>query len=226
MNTAKPNTQSGSESSNAMPGSNSTSDHLYGLRKAFVPPEYALVFTHGDLGVVVFREVAKDGVVYMVGFSGKRARPDFNYRFRSIEQAQKHQDMWHTGLVHRAAAKSERKAAKAAATKHPHLLKVGDVLVASWGYEQTNIDYYQVTRLVGKQSVEIRELRRQAEATGFMRGECVPVKGAFIGEPMVKRVNEDGTVKVRSFGVWAHKDEPLTVGGVEVFGPDEFTSYA
>lgn len=84
-------------------------------------------------------------------------------------------------------------------------LTVGDILVASWGYEQTNYDYYQVTRLVGKQSVEIRELARQAAESGFMQGDCVPVKGAFKGELMVKRVNEHGRVKVHSWGLGLRK---------------------
>jgi hypothetical protein len=36
-----------------------------------------------------------------------------------------------------------------------HNVKVGDVFVASWGYEQTNLDFFLVTELVGTQSVRI-----------------------------------------------------------------------
>ena len=115
------------------------------------------------------------------------------------------------------------KAAKLAA---PHPLVVGDVLVASWGYDQTNYDYYQVTRLVGKRSVEIRELARAAAETGFLQGDCVPVKGKFKGEPMVKRVNENGSVKVMSWGVYARKKESFKVGDIEIFKPDNYTAYA
>lgn len=109
-----------------------------------------------------------------------------------------------------------------------HRLAVGDVLFSSWGYEQTNVDYHQVTRVVGHRSVEIRKIARQAvESAQAMTGECVPAKGKFIGEPMVKRVNDQGLVKVQSWGVWASKKEPvITAAGLEVFKPDHFTSYA
>lgn len=37
-------------------------------------------------------------------------------------------------------------------------VKVGDIFVSSWGYEQTNVDFYQVIALVGKHSVRVREV--------------------------------------------------------------------
>lgn len=39
-----------------------------------------------------------------------------------------------------------------------HGLKVGDLFVASWGWEQTNTNFFQVVELVGKASVRIREV--------------------------------------------------------------------
>ena len=37
-------------------------------------------------------------------------------------------------------------------------VKVGDLFVASWGYDQTNNDYFQVIALCGKSSVRVREV--------------------------------------------------------------------
>lgn len=34
-------------------------------------------------------------------------------------------------------------------------LEVNDILYSSWGYDQTNIDYYKVKKLVGKTMVEV-----------------------------------------------------------------------
>ena len=34
-------------------------------------------------------------------------------------------------------------------------IKEGDIFYSSWGYDQTNIDYYKVTKLIGKASVEL-----------------------------------------------------------------------
>lgn len=96
---------------------------------------------------------------------------------------------------------------------------MGDILRSMWGYEQTNIDYYEVTALIGKHTVEIREVSRQSEETQSMQGVCVPVPGAYIGEPMRKRADESGSVKINSFA-WARKVEAKTVAGVKLFSPD------
>lgn len=37
-------------------------------------------------------------------------------------------------------------------------VKVGDVFSASWGYDQTNVDFFQVVALVGKQSVRVKQV--------------------------------------------------------------------
>lgn len=38
-------------------------------------------------------------------------------------------------------------------------IKVGDIFVASWGYEQTNLNFFQVVKKVGKQSVRVQEVK-------------------------------------------------------------------
>lgn len=228
MNTAKSNTQSGSESSNPMVVLNSKmQEKINAFRVAFAGPKFTVIFTDTSVGAVVFRQVVDSGKVYMIGFSGKRTKPDFNFRFRSLERADIYMDMWHKKLINRAALKAECKAVKAKKmAQQQTALVVGDVLVASWGYEQTNYDYYQVTRLVGKRSVEIRQLCTLSEETGWLHGDCVPAKGQFKGEPMIKRVSENGSVKVMSWGVYASKKVSLRVAGVEIFRPDHYTAYA
>lgn len=37
-------------------------------------------------------------------------------------------------------------------------VKVGDLFVSSWGYEQTNVDFFQVVKLCGKSSVRVRHV--------------------------------------------------------------------
>ena len=52
-----------------------------------------------------------------------------------------------------------------------HSFKVGDVLESSWGYEQTNIDLYQVIALNGKSMVTVRAINlpvKEMDATGPM----------------------------------------------------------
>lgn len=48
------------------------------------------------------------------------------------------------------------KVAKAAVNKYG--VKIGDLFYTSWGYEQTNVDFFQVVALVGESSVRVREV--------------------------------------------------------------------
>lgn len=51
-----------------------------------------------------------------------------------------------------------KKTVKKAEQINKYGVKVGDIFCASWGYEQTNNDFFQVIALVGKQSVRVRQV--------------------------------------------------------------------
>lgn len=46
----------------------------------------------------------------------------------------------------------------AAPASNVYGVQVGDIFSASWGYDQTNVDFFQVVQLVGTQSVRVREV--------------------------------------------------------------------
>lgn len=78
------------------------------------------------------------------------------------------------------ACKGEKVTAKAPAKKaekkNKFGVKVGDYFSISWGYEQTNVDFFQVIALVGETSVRIREVNPpiiEEEATGPMAADRV-----------------------------------------------------
>jgi len=54
-------------------------------------------------------------------------------------------------------------------------VKVGDIFYNSWGYDQTNIDWYQVVAVSpsGK-TCKIRRIEGKLKETGFMSGQTVP----------------------------------------------------
>lgn len=62
--------------------------------------------------------------------------------------------------------------------RQPHTLKPGDVVVNSWGYDQTNVDFYQVTRTTAH-FVWVRKLKAKTTETGFMAGPTSPLLGQF-----------------------------------------------
>jgi hypothetical protein len=107
-------------------------------------------------------------------------------------------------------------------------LKVGDVVRSSWGYDQTNVNHYQITKLIGKRTVEVRELVEHKESTGDMTGHVAPVWGEFIGEAMRRTVDRHGQVNIlrEKFGR-ASKIEPVAVvHGVRCYASTGYSSYA
>ena len=58
-------------------------------------------------------------------------------------------------------------------------LRVGDILYSSWGWEQTNIDFYQVVAIRGS-AVDLRQLDQRTTEDGYMCGTTVPLPGVFI----------------------------------------------
>lgn len=152
---------------------------------------------HGKLGALLFY--------------GKQAKPVWHFLFSTVERRDaKVQEGFAArrfSLAYKAQQRQERKGAGRG-------LEVGDLLVASWGYEQTNVDAYQVTALIGSTMVELRPIRvEQVSGCGFEhygdRGYCRPAKDAFKGQPF-RKVAKDGYVaidSIRSASKW--KGGPL-----------------
>ena len=76
-----------------------------------------------------------------------------------------------------------------------HTLKVGDILNTSWGYEQTNVEFYQVVGLKGK-SVLLREVGKSKEYTQSMSGQTKPIQGLFIGDEFKRLVLVGNCVRI------------------------------
>jgi hypothetical protein len=66
-------------------------------------------------------------------------------------------------------------------------IKVGTVFRYSWGYGQTNVNWFEAVR-VSEKSVWIREIAAEVKETGMMCGESKPVRGKFIGPEMRKNI--------------------------------------
>lgn len=65
-------------------------------------------------------------------------------------------------------------------------LEVGQILGYSWGYGQTNVDWFQVVRATAK-SVWIRPIRGNLIEDGFMCGTTTPIKDDFLDDSPPRR---------------------------------------
>lgn len=92
-----------------------------------------------------------------------------NYKERQILKAQGYK--WHNikKCWYIRIDKQNKSIKKTKEIKRNHSLKVGDILEASWGYEQTNNTFYRVEELKGASMVIVREVNlaiKEREATG------------------------------------------------------------
>lgn len=97
-----------------------------------------------------------------------------------------------------------------------HPLKVGSILVSSWGYDQTNIDFYEVVKLIGAKMVAVREIDKKIIKSNGPSDEVMPVPGAFDGIELRKKVGSSGQIKLSSFAYaypWGGKPEHQTGWG-------------
>jgi hypothetical protein len=83
--------------------------------------------------------------------------------------------------------KAER---KSKALKERDSVKVGDIFCYSWGWEQTNVDMYEVIEKKSKASIVVRPIATETvQSTSWASENCRAVPGHFIGEPETVRLN-------------------------------------
>lgn len=178
-------------------------------REHYLPPEVRsekpLVPEGADLEIWTWdgsHQTPRGGevpVFYGIAFAGKANKPLWNYIFRT--DANRAEEIRKTIEVRKQFLDSKQKRQEEKAN-FVHGLKPGDIMVCSWGYDQTNIDFYQITEVRGK-SVVIREIASKiVGGQGSPSERVMPVPDHFVGEPMLKRPSGSAghpTVKVTSF---------------------------
>ena len=186
---------------------------------------------HIPRGSSEIKDTESDAVVYLserqpgrpiaMGFSGKAQKPAFHISFRSEANRARHIDEFFRARRASLKFKAEQKAERLSQGRG---LEVGDVLRSSWGYDQTNIDYYEVTAVIGKRMVEVQEIGSEnVEYTGYMTGKSVPRPGAYIGKAR-RLMAHKGSVKVSNCA-WAYKME-TEIEGVQTYRASNWTAYA
>lgn len=129
------------------------------------------------------------GKPYATGFRGTAGHAEFYYSFKSDDARRDFVTRWLDRVRMAQADKASRRAEKSA-WKNP--LKVGDILYTCWGYDQTNVEFFAVTRVSGRRTW-IREIARDYEQTGFMSGKTWPAMPIrFVGEEMLRIAQPSG----------------------------------
>ena len=69
-----------------------------------------------------------------------------------------------------------------------HDIKIGDIFYNSWGYDQTNIDFYQVISTTAK-TITLRAIKGASDDfnTYHLTGTTVPVKDNFCSDELIRK---------------------------------------
>jgi len=114
-------------------------------------------------------------VIYRTKSRSATPKPIRIFAFSDVEKRMLYLHSWKAQKV---AEQEERAVANtialAAQVEQGHSLEVGTCLYASWGYDQTNIDYFQITK-VSRKSVWFRAVHGERR----MDGTVSPIKDAF-----------------------------------------------
>lgn len=110
----------------------------------WIPQEATRIDHPSGLGVCYTEsKTTHHGIKYNVlAFIGTAQKSAFYESYRTAELRDKRVADFFTGLDHGATYKAERKAERAKA----HDLTVGEIIYNSWGYDQTNIDWYVIVK--------------------------------------------------------------------------------
>lgn len=193
----------------------------------YIPEGYELSWDDQDLGIQVYYK--NTPCISAICFVGRAVNPTWHYRFKDGQQRINEVTRTFKNVAERAEYKAARKA-KAAEAQANHGVKVGDVFRSSWGYDQTNVDYYQVVA-VGKKTATFCKIAQLSESDGFLQGNCVPAPNQFIGKPFKKLIQKSSTessayIKIYSFAN-AYKIEPVAVvADKPIYESSHWTAYA
>ena len=126
----------------------------------------------------------------------KSRKPFNHYQFRSAEQRERWIEQTKAARDTEIDYKLQRKAeADQSLAKMLDEIKPGTLLCNSWGWEQTNVDFYQVIERHGRRVI-LREIagRDVGTSSGMssMSTYMQPVPDSFTGEPFAKQIGPYG----------------------------------
>lgn len=161
------------------------------LAARYVPKDYTTELRFDSINAVVFASRTDRGI-FALAYHGTSSNPDWHHLFKTADRFEAHVQSWVSGLEQWQAMRAEQ----AAKRKAPHNLKVGNILVSTWGYDQTNVDYYEVIAVRGK-VVDIQEIGEHfTDRNGPAGDHVIPVRNYRGKIYRGKRPSASGYVRI------------------------------
>lgn len=109
-----------------------------------------------------------------MAYKGRQSKPARFYAFQSDERRD-------ANLADYVKQQTEQEDRKRERRETGHGLAVGDIVYSSWGYEQTNVDFFEVVRVPSGRSAVVRQIEKEVteSGTGHMSGKATAKPGQF-----------------------------------------------
>ena len=156
-------------------------------RDFYKPLNYTMRIFKAELGIEIYIYNSTSGKPAAIGWNGSRqVKPAFRCSFRTEADREAH-----VKAFIKKAQENAAKKAKLDAENKAHTFQVGEILSGSYGYEQTNVHFYEVVA-VSASYLTVRELKKSVTPTGSMTTKEMPIHGDYVGPAMRRKIWRDG----------------------------------
>ena len=162
------------------------------LTREFYIPSDSVLETIEDAKVELYRYTTAAGKPGVAMFGGKRSKPDNHYYYGTEEAREAAIERYVDGQRANVQYTAERRATKT----NPHTLEVGSILYTSWGYDQTNVDFFKVVELPSKCFVKVVEIGSTTVESGQNQDFVIANPECVLGEPKRLKATADNCVRI------------------------------
>lgn len=142
--------------------------------------------------ILIFRYYDTNGNPCAAIFMKKEVKPSYHYRFE--DEAQRND------FIERRMTAADNEIFRENEQLQKNMLEAqkycaGAIVYSSWGYEQTNVDFYIIVERSGV-SVTLQQIGGIREYECDMSGKVSPDLSKTFGEPFKKRINKYGYINL------------------------------
>lgn len=142
--------------------------------------------TPEGLQIWVWDSVIRGGSAFSAGaWAGKADKPLWFYNYR--DESQREHQIQETIQYYQSRVDVKRKRLEER-KQFQHGLQVGDILAGSWGYDQTNVNFYEIVGVPALKMVLLREIASNVvKSDGSGSDYVIAVPGKYVG-PVLKKI--------------------------------------
>jgi len=154
-----------------------------------------------------------------VCFAGKADKPAAKFYFNGPKQREQFVKNF---FERQRAIEANRVAARQNRKAFVHSVQVGDIYRTCWGYDQTNVEFFEVVEVNGKYAL-LREIAAESISNGHGQDTLMPLSGAFLtprykgddrGLPIRRLIQPHGIKidDVRTARAWGKRVAGVVIG--------------